>query len=86
MDDGGDAFDWHLPKQLSQTEHAPTTSAARKHLIGHPSSVALAPDSVMNGVSSIVASVSNSSIDDGQVPTDGVVNAILRFQGVIMSE
>ena len=88
MDDGGHAFDWGLPKQLSGEEHTPTITAARKHLIGHPSSSAIASESeLLNGVSSIVSSVSNSSADDdGLVTNGGVVNAVLRFQGCILSE
>ena len=87
---GGDAaaeFAWGLPKELSAREHTATTTAARKHLRDHPSSDSIIDDmDLLNGAAKIVSSVTNDTDTQGEVTVAGVVNAILRFQGVKMED
>ena len=83
----GAEFEWELPKELSSREHTPTTSAAKKHLRDHQSSHSIVSDlDLLNGVSKIVSSVTNDTDTQGEVTVAGVINAILRFQGVLMSD
>jgi hypothetical protein len=80
-------FDWGLPKELSAEEHMPTTAAAKKHLREHPSSDSIISDlDLLEGAAKIVSSVTNDADTQEQVTVAGVVNAVLRFQGVKMSD
>lgn len=82
-----EGFEWSLPKELSSREHIPTTTAAKKHLRDHPSSDSIASDlNLLNGASKMVSSVTNDTDTQGEVTVAGVVNAIMRFQGVMMEE
>jgi hypothetical protein len=80
-------WDWDLPKQLSTREHMPTTTAARKHLRNHPSSDSITNDlDLLAGAAKIVSSVTNDVDTEGEVTVAGVVNAVLRFQGIMMKD
>jgi hypothetical protein len=84
---GDDAaeFAWGLPKELSQREHVATTNAAKKHLRDHPSSDSIIDDTnLLDGAAKLVSSVTNDRDTQGEVTVAGVVNAVLRFQGVKM--
>jgi hypothetical protein len=87
---GGDAaaeFAWGLPKELSSREHTAISSAAKKHLRDHPSSESIIDDmELLDGAAKIVSSVTNDTDIQGEVTVAGVVNAILRFQGVKMDD
>jgi hypothetical protein len=79
------AFDWGMPAQLGRVEHAASANSAKKHLLKHPSSQDLDSQAqLLAGVAQIVADVSPESTD-GKVTTAGVVDAIMRFQGVLLS-
>lgn len=80
-------FDWGLPRQLTNTEHVATTTQVKKHLLKHPSSDGMGPnsDELIRGVAQTVSDISTESTG-GEVTTAGVVAAILRFQGVLLAE
>ena len=92
-DEDGNEFKWHLPKSLSNDEHEPTINAAKKHLRKHETSDGV---DVLAGAREIIRDVSTS--DDGstdadggrpknlQVSTKGVVDALMRFQGIILTD
>lgn len=72
-------------KQLGRDEHLPTTSTARKHLFDfQPPESADSQDDLLQGAAKIVADVSPQQTDD-KITVAGVVDAILRFQGVFLS-
>ena len=74
-----------MPAKLGQDEHVATTNAAKKHLLNHPSSQDLDSQAqLLSGVAQIVADVSPKPTE-GKVTTAGVVDAIMRFQGVLLS-
>eukprot|EP01047_Picozoa_sp_COSAG01_P013576 COSAG01_NODE_641_length_14573_cov_17.634637_9_plen_336_part_00 len=78
---GGTAFNWELTKQLSALEHKPTVAAATTHMRNLSSR-----EVPLSGVSKLVSSVTNTTDEDARLTVVGVVNAILRFQGVLMSD
>ena len=89
-DGSGNEFDWNLPNELPAQEHIPTVNAAKIHLRDHSSSDSIISDlDLLEGVTKIVSSVTTFATDadtQGQVSVKGVVNAILRFQGVTMDD
>eukprot|EP01045_Picozoa_sp_COSAG04_P006138 COSAG04_NODE_298_length_17490_cov_10.214249_3_plen_172_part_00 len=88
-EDGTD-FSWGLPKTLRDLEHEPTLTAIKKHLRKHPSSADVeAGTDLVDGVRELVADVSGgdgASPDDALVSVSGVVNAMLRFQGILLTD
>jgi hypothetical protein len=85
----GAGFSWGLPKTLSEDEHEPTLTATKKHLRRHPSSIYLPADATMlSGVSGMVHDVTNSTDDqqEAQVSVAGVISAVLRFQGILLTD
>ena len=85
----GSEFAWGLPKTLSDAEHEPTLTATKKHLRRHPSSLYLPSESTMlTGVSRMVHDVTNSvdNEQEAQVSVSGVISAVLRFQGILLTD
>ena len=95
-DEGNHNFNWHLPKTLSNDEHSPTINAVKKHLRKHETS----EDTIdlLAGAREIVRDVSTADETDGgsggveaadnagPVSTKGVADALMRFQGIILSD
>jgi hypothetical protein len=85
-DDEGNAFSFSLPKSLSNREHAATAAACRKHLLKLPSSQELASESdLLTRTAAVVADVCSDDTH-GQVTVSGVLQAILRYQGILLSD
>ena len=85
----GSEFSWGLPRTLGADEHTPTITAANKHLRNHASSRYLSDQrKMLAGVNDLVQDVLNSQ--DGQqaqnISVSGVVGAILRFQGILLTD
>jgi hypothetical protein len=84
-DDSGEEFSWGLPKELSNEQHEPTVAATKMHLLKVPSSLDCASESnLLDGVAQTVSEVMQDSI--AGVSVAGVVNAILRYQGVLLTD
>lgn len=93
-DEDGNEFKWNLPKSLSNEEHEPTINAVKKHLRKHETSE---DADLLSGVREIVRDVSTND-DDGDgdgnkgggggrsVSTKGVADALMRFQGIILTD
>lgn len=87
-DDDGSEFSWVLPSTLCDSEHGPTLTATKKHLNDHPSSNNIANSlHVLDGARGIIADVKAEDESAGQaVSVAGVVSALLRFQGIILTD
>eukprot|EP01047_Picozoa_sp_COSAG01_P031101 COSAG01_NODE_2193_length_8183_cov_3.620609_4_plen_433_part_00 len=84
-DDSGEGFSWTLPKELSKIEHTGTTSAAKNHLRKHDTSHDLQDKALLSGAAQVIAEV-DPETPAGEVTVSGVVAAILRFQGVLLTD
>ena len=88
-DEGGNEFRWNLPKALSHEEHEPTINAVKKHLRKHETSE---DADLLAGVREIVRDVSTNKddcVDAGVstfVSTKGVADALMKFQGIILTD
>ena len=84
----GSSFSWGLSKDLSNDQHEPTLTATKKHLRGHPSTEYLpASSTLLTGVTEMVADVTDGSDGrDGHISVSGIVAAVLRFQGVLITD
>ena len=86
-DEDGNEFSWGLPKTLRELEHEPTLTAAKKHLRKHPSSADIdAGHSLLDKVREMVADVSTNDTAETGVSVSGVVAAVLRFQGILLTD
>jgi hypothetical protein len=86
-DEDGNEFSWGLPKTLRELEHQPTLTAAMKHLRKHPSSADLdAGGNLLDKVREMVADVSTDDAAEAGVSVSGVVAAVLRFQGILLTD
>jgi hypothetical protein len=82
-DETGNEFSWALPKDLEHLEHTATVESAKKHLRRHVSAGDVAPGrKVLSGVRDMVVDVTNDK--DAVVSVKGVVDAVLRFQGILL--
>ena len=76
-----------MPKTLRELQHEPTLTAAKKHLRKHPSSADMdAGAQLLDKVREMVADVSTDDAAEAGVSISGVVAAVLRFQGILLTD
>ena len=81
---GGEEFSWSLPNSLRDLEHVPTNEAVKKHVRKHNSGSDVEGGThLLAGVREMVADVTSN--DDAVVSVKGVVDSVLRFQGIILT-
>ena len=86
-DADGTDFSWGLPAALRELEHEPSLTAAKKHLRKHPSSDDIdAGANLLDKVHAMVADVSTNDTAETGVSVSGVVAAVLRFQGILLTD
>ena len=78
----GEAFDFGMPRKLSEDEHAVTNDACKRHL----NRMVPTPDGrpPLSGVERSVAGV--MGVDSAVASVGGVVSTVMRYQGTVLND